>query len=86
MASALARTTGVMPTGELDLMLALEIAVVGSDVPGGSTSGGVTCVFPGDAQPAAIRAAISSAISVWAAEQGFAIAGANMSIPTFQKG
>ncbi len=86
MAAALANVVSVMTTAEGDLMVAMNCAFVGSDVPGGTTSGEVTCTFPGDAQPAAIRSAMSNAISVYAAQNGFAVAGANMSIPTFQKG
>jgi hypothetical protein len=86
MASALARTANVQPTAELDLMLNIEVVYVGSDIPGGTTSAYVVCTFPGDAQPAQIRSAISNAIAVEAANLGFACAGANMSIPTFQKG
>jgi hypothetical protein len=86
MASALVRTVAVQPTAELDLQLALEVIYVGSDIPGGTAGANISCIFPGDAQPAQIRSAISNAVSVEAANQGFACAGANMSIPVFQKG
>lgn len=85
MANALAidTSTGADPSG---VTLTLAITYTGIDVPGGVINTQLQVYLDPQAQPAAIRTAMSSAISAQAVELGFTVAGTNMTIPAYQKG
>lgn len=86
MAYALARTSQVQ-FSDGQLLITLQVAYVGTDIPTGSgDQGEVQVMIAGDAQPASIRTLMSNAISADAQVRGFSVAGGNMTIPSFQKG
>lgn len=88
MASALARTSHVIAT-EAGPILVLDVAYSGNaqtEVGGGGYNADVQVPLLPDDQPAAIRSKMSAAISADALARGFTVVGANMTLPTFQKG
>lgn len=88
MAFALARTQAVFPQNG-NVAVELDIALSGPDVIalfGDGRRITANVEFPGDAQPAAIRTAMSAGVTAAAAAVGVTVIGANMVLPTFQKG
>lgn len=86
MASALARVSSVAFHDGQGLTLNLDVAYSGTDVTGGSLNVPVEVLLDALDQPAAIRTKMSASVSAVAASNGFQAAGANMILPTFQKG
>lgn len=85
MANALAidTSTGADTNG---VMLLLSVTYTGIDVPGGVINTQLQVYLDPQAQPAAIRSAMASAVAAQAVELGFTVAGGNMTLPAYQKG
>ena len=86
MANAIARTSYVTFREGEGLIVGLDCYFTGVDVPGGVLPQTVEAIIQPTDQPAAIRSAMSSAVSAVAAASGFTCQGTNMTLPTFQKG
>ncbi len=86
MANALAISSAVGVENGVDLTLMMTVVYYGTDVPGTRDTGNIWVVLDPADQPAAIRSKISAAIAASAVDRGFTVAGAAMTIPTFQKG
>lgn len=86
MANALAKTEAVDVNG-MELTLTLYVAFSGPEVSGGlGTLAYVTVGLAAGDSAVVIRQKMAAAVSDAATALGFAVAGTNMTLPTFQKG